>query len=220
MKTIALAGALLAATVLAGSASAATNLISNGGFNNGGTVGEPGGGFQTLGVGSGALTDWSIDAGTIDWIKGYWQSSDGDGYSVDLNGNSPATISQTISTVAGKSYTLTFDMSGNPDNFRGDTRIAVLGANGNMIGGAFYNLTGANSKANMLWAARTFSFIADGASTTISFASGNGGDNCCYGAAIDNVGVTGVPEPAAWALMILGFGAAGATLRRRRAAVA
>ena len=33
-------------------------------------------------------------------------------------------------------------------------------------------------------------------------------------------GVTAVPEPAAWALMILGFGAAGAVLRRRRAAFA
>jgi hypothetical protein len=30
----------------------------------------------------------------------------------------------------------------------------------------------------------------------------------------------GVPEPAAWSLMILGFGAMGATLRRRRAAIA
>lgn len=30
-------------------------------------------------------------------------------------------------------------------------------------------------------------------------------------------GVTGVPEPGVWALMILGFGAAGASLRRRRA---
>ena len=29
-------------------------------------------------------------------------------------------------------------------------------------------------------------------------------------------GVGGVPEPASWALMIMGFGAAGATLRRRR----
>ena len=29
-------------------------------------------------------------------------------------------------------------------------------------------------------------------------------------------GVAGVPEPASWALMILGFGAGGAMLRRRR----
>jgi hypothetical protein len=32
-------------------------------------------------------------------------------------------------------------------------------------------------------------------------------------------GLTAVPEPAAWALMILGFGAAGAVLRRRHAMV-
>ena len=32
-------------------------------------------------------------------------------------------------------------------------------------------------------------------------------------------GAGGVPEPASWALMILGFGGAGATLRRRRAAI-
>lgn len=31
--------------------------------------------------------------------------------------------------------------------------------------------------------------------------------------------VTAVPEPASWALMIVGFGAVGATLRRRRVAV-
>ena len=33
-------------------------------------------------------------------------------------------------------------------------------------------------------------------------------------------GVGGVPEPASWALMIMGFGAAGATLRRRRTLMA
>lgn len=30
----------------------------------------------------------------------------------------------------------------------------------------------------------------------------------------------GVPEPATWAMMILGFGAAGATIRRRRSLLA
>ena len=49
--------------------------------------------------------------------------------------------------------------------------------------------------------------------------------NFARGVLIDNVAVTGtpdpsaVPEPAAWALMILGFGAAGTMLRRRRAIV-
>jgi len=37
---------------------------------------------------------------------------------------------------------------------------------------------------------------------------------------IPNVRITAVPEPATWAMMILGFGAAGSVLRRRRAAVA
>jgi hypothetical protein len=35
-------------------------------------------------------------------------------------------------------------------------------------------------------------------------------------ALLDNVSLT-VPEPATWAMMLVGFGAAGAGLRRRRA---
>ena len=40
---------------------------------------------------------------------------------------------------------------------------------------------------------------------------------------LDNVSMaanTGVPEPTTWALMILGFGSAGAALRRRRVGAA
>ena len=37
---------------------------------------------------------------------------------------------------------------------------------------------------------------------------------------LDNVLIQSVPEPAAWALMIVGFGSAGAMLRRRRAVLA
>jgi hypothetical protein len=38
---------------------------------------------------------------------------------------------------------------------------------------------------------------------------------------IGGVGIDGsVPEPATWALMIMGFGGAGALLRRRRSALA
>ena len=208
------------ALALAGSANAA-ELIVNGGFNNGATVSAPGGGFQTVGTGSSAITGWSILSGDVDWIKGYWQSSDGDGFSIDMNGNNPGAIAQTINTVVGASYTLTFDMSGNPDNYRGDTRIAVIGANDSIIGSANYSLTGGNSAANMMWEARSFSFVADSATTQISFTSGNGGDNCCFGAAIDNVSVTGaVPEPATWAMMMSGLFGMGLALRGRRTASA
>ena len=37
---------------------------------------------------------------------------------------------------------------------------------------------------------------------------------------VDNISLTAVPEPTSWALMILGFGSAGAMLRRRRLTIA
>ena len=210
ISTLLIAASLVAA---AGSANAA-NLIVNGGFNNGNTVSAPGGGFATLGTGSTAMNGWTVSSGNIDWIQGYWQSADGDGYSVDLNGNNPGAISQTINTVAGRTYNLTFDMSANPDSTVDSTRVAIIGAGGSTIGTADYTLTPSNSKSNMLWQDESFSFVADSSSTVISFTSGSTDGDCCYGAAIDNVGVAGVPEPATWALSILGVGLVGMSLRR------
>lgn len=45
-------------------------------------------------------------------------------------------------------------------------------------------------------------------------------DNITFGGDTYNFEIAAVPEPGAWALMIMGFGAAGAVLRRRRTAVA
>ncbi|WP_068874572.1 MULTISPECIES: PEPxxWA-CTERM sorting domain-containing protein [unclassified Phenylobacterium] len=61
----------------------------------------------------------------------------------------------------------------------------------------------------------TFSF--DSAITAVTMASGN------YSLEIGDIGAifagTAVPEPATWAMMILGFGGVGALMRRRRAMV-
>lgn len=57
------------------------------------------------------------------------------------------------------------------------------------------------------------------AGTTIDFAVGNGGNGYNYDSTFLSASVASVPEPATWAMMLGGFGIAGATLRRRRAAV-
>jgi hypothetical protein len=80
------------------------------------------------------------------------------------------------------------------------------------------------STASSLTFAHTGSSFVLGISA--SGAGWQGGDDESWG--IDNLSITanqgaggGVPEPASWALMILGFGGAGAALRgRRRAATA
>lgn len=45
--------------------------------------------------------------------------------------------------------------------------------------------------------------------------SGNSGGNGAYAGAIAFAPITAVPEPASWALMIVGFGGLGTVLRRR-----
>ena len=67
-----------------------------------------------------------------------------------------------------------------------------------------------------------FSFTAaDAGAYTLTLAVANQGDNAFSSAAVlDAVSVTGdagpVPEAATWAMMVVGFGLAGATLRTRR----
>lgn len=201
--------ATVAALAFAGSASAATNLINNGNFAGPTSNGS----FVTVGVSSGVIPGWDVLEGNVDWIQGYWAGSDGDGFSIDLNGTTQGKIGQSIATIIGKIYTITFDMNANPD-FGTGTRVAIIGANGD-IGSRTFE---AVSPTAGPWQQRSISFTADSTSTLITFASGTT-ENCCYGAAIDNVAVM-VPEPGTWALMIMGFGGAGAMIRRRREAVA
>ncbi len=211
-KTNLMAAAAAAATlIVAGSAGAAT--IVNGGFAG---PDAPDGSFQTVGVSTGVIPGWTVSSGNVDWIKGYWQSSDGDGFSIDLNGDQPGAISQTIDTVIGKTYTLTFDMSANPDN--GNDLRLILADTGGAANIFAYNLDiSTNSRSNMNWTPQWLNFTATDVSTTITFASGNGGANCCFGPAIDNVAIAdAIPEPSSWAMMLTGFLGMGTVLRRSR----
>ncbi len=76
-----------------------------------------------------------------------------------------------------------------------------------LAGGGFVGL--ADNSLNMAWLIGT---LNTGSSATIKYAYVVG-DN------IDVVG-GGVPEPATWGMMILGFMGVGSMVRRRRAALA
>ena len=180
----------------------------NGGFESASV--DPGSGFVTLGSNSTAITGWVVTGSGIDYIGGYWQPAEGN-RSIDLNGNGSGGIQQTFTTVTGRLYTVTFSLAGNPDG--GPTsKVMSTVANGNGSESFTFDTTG-RSRTNMGWTEYTYDFIAGGPTTTLTFTSSIGG---AYGAALDLVSVNGsVPEPATWALMILGMGAVGGAMRRR-----
>lgn len=145
------------------------------------------------------------------------------GKCVDLVGENNAggiATNNTFNLVAGDTYELTFDadLQGYPDGQDLGSASFLVGLGGysqseTLIGGApvHYDLTytpGADQNGSL-------SFV-----TTVAA-------DYVHGAVLSNVVLTdttpapgGVPEPETWALMISGFGLAGAALRRRRSLLA
>lgn len=173
------------------------------------------GSSATSSAGNNCITGWTVTSGSVDYINGYWQAKDGVA-SIDLAGNNPGTISQVFDTVAGQLYSVNYWLSGNPDG--GDVgKFGVVSAiNGSLIGSATFAGIKGNSHDDMNYLPWNFTFRATGPTTTLSFASKPSAGNF-YGAVLDSVSVSAaVPEPATWALMLVGFGAIGFGMRRRR----
>jgi choice-of-anchor C domain-containing protein len=106
-RVLTLATGLVLLLVCIGTVSA--NLVANGGFES------PVFRTQINTLTGSELTGWTIDKGDIQLIKNiYWESPEG-AQSIDLSGNMPGNIRQTINTEPGAMYTLTFRMAGNPD---------------------------------------------------------------------------------------------------------
>lgn len=118
---------------------------------------------------------------------------DGGQQFAELDGDSPVTISQTIPTVVGKQYSLTFKYSPRPTASEGSNTAAdnsmVVKINGVVLGATIDGT--ATTDTN--WTTITRTFIADSASTKIEITD-TGSDNGT-GGYIDNVSLTCNPEP-------------------------
>lgn len=209
-------GSAFAAALLLGAALPLTGAhavtITNGSFeqSNDNFTGT----FETLNfnvpVQATNIIGWTVTNGSVDYINSYWQPAQGS-YSLDMSGNGPGTISQTLNGLtSGQSYKVSFDLAGNPDGGQGTKQLTVAAVGSQNY---FFTVTGSDSKTSMGWALESFVFTAAGPTALLSFASDVSSP---YGPALDNVSISETPLPATWIMLLgglLGFG--GLAWRRR-----
>lgn len=192
------------------------------------------------------FANFDVGNGTVDLLfdpNGFGLAcAGGSGSCVDLDGSTRdggyLTTKNFYSFNAGDKVTLSFDLSGNmrqagDDNFLAgfsfQAPVDVLGytlSGGYFPGGPFDFLNSSGvSSSSTIGQAKPFttyilSFTAGSAGALKAYVGTDSNDN--IGPILDNFSLNiagGVPEPSQWMLLILGFGAIGATMRRKSAAV-
>lgn len=123
-----------------------------------------------------------------------------------LNGLNNSSMSRKITN--GGSYVLQFLYSPRPTVSAESNGIGVF-LNNVQIPPTFQQL--GNSQTS--WSLKTLQFYAP-ANSTLTFSAL--GTSETLGGYVDDIKLTAVPEPATWAMMIMGFAGLGAVLRRRR----
>jgi uncharacterized protein (TIGR03437 family) len=181
----------------------AANLLVNGSFESPSvTVG----GGQVFSVGSSGLQGWSVvgpsgsavevfnATAVVSGVK--FPAQDGNQW-LDLTGstsNNLEGVSQTVSTVAGTTYTLTFSVGNASGGTFGSISTVGLKINGSLAGN-YTNSTPGTTTVN--WQKFSYSFIATGNSTAIEFDNLDPSDDNLNG--LDNIdlemGGTASPLP-------------------------
>jgi hypothetical protein len=214
----------VAALALAPAAAHAQNFNDN--FNSEGPAGS------TLNYGS--FTNFTT-TGQVDLVSSPDYGIICDGKCVDLDGTTGpgAMLSNAIAFTAGQAVKISFDLggsqrSGDSDTFSFATLFgAPTGINGLMtltgfpgapsLVGNFANVTsisyGTSVAGNAGFTTYSLLFTPLTSGTLQLSFSTTSADN--IGPLLDNVSVVAVPEPAAWGMMIGGFGLAGMAVRRR-----
>ncbi|MEU7567188.1 choice-of-anchor C family protein [Streptomyces fradiae] len=180
--TAAATAALLAAgTVVALAAPAsAVSRFDDGSFEY---PAAPANAFTTVGAGQ-SVGPWKVTAGAVDLIgAGFWQAAEGE-QSVDLNATQAGAVAQTFTTTAGRQYTVTYSLAANPGGGPAVKTGRAL-VDGQNFQDFSFDSTG-TTRAAMGYVTRQFTFVANGPTTTLGFASTVGG---AYGPVVDDVRV-------------------------------
>lgn len=138
---------------------------------------------------------------------------------IDLNGaTATGGLYQDVTVPVGRELTLSYWVSRYAQNSAGSVTAQLIGAGvgASRTDSIVFNNTVTTSE----WVKYTLTGVAQQSTVRVQFTGSAPG--CCDIAApgLDDVSLTvGVPEPSTWAVMIGGFGLAGAALRRRARAI-
>jgi choice-of-anchor C domain-containing protein len=189
--------AAVAAAGLSVTSARADSMLLNGDFTQYSGTQSPS--YTTIGAGSTFLTGWAVTSGSVDVINSYWPSPPQGGNSVDLDGDAPGAISQTLMNLStGTTYVLSFELAANPD---GDPLTKQLevdiipdAAPTDFTSDQYAN--SAETKNDAGWMFEDVTFKATQSTETLKFISMDttsvdaGGGPSPYGPVIGNVAVT------------------------------
>lgn len=171
------------------------------------------GSFESTAVASGtwnifnAIPGWNVGPNGVEIRNNVAGSAFAGNNFVELDTTANSWISQTLNTVMGATYSLSFSYANRPDN-QGAASNGILWSIGGQNG-----TVGANTVTT--WNTFTTTFVGTGAPMTLRFDAAGRSDG--YGTSLDNVAVSAVPEPESIALLLAGLGVMGVVLRRRKA---
>jgi hypothetical protein len=187
------------------------NQIVNGDFNT--TPALAAGGWGDFA--NGTVAGWTGSAGIIEVDTpgaigpGINQFSS---QSLEVNANSPETVSQTITGLTvGQTYVLSFAYGDRPGS--GDESMNVL------LDGALITTEVDNWFANtpsLVWHEDGYAIVATSTSETLSFVGLADSGQPSFGNEVTNVALLATPEPSTWLLMLSGIGLLGFAAWRQR----
>jgi uncharacterized protein (TIGR03437 family) len=167
-------GTFLTVTIFVAGVTAHANLLTNGSFE---MPVIPVGGIESVTVGSNGIPGWSVvgpsglEVAIVNGaftLPGYTFPAQEGSQFIDLTGvnsNNFEGVSQTVTTVPGATYTLTFWIGNVSGGVFGVYSSAALKINGAFVG----NFTNSTPGTTLVWQQFTYSFIAARSSTTIEF---------------------------------------------------